>query len=226
MKNKILKLIGTLISASIILSCVSPSVFATENTSTNTVQNSAPLYEDVFVPVEVFYGDSVHAWTYRSSIILMYHDSEHSDPYLPGSELEVGEKIYYDLIAFSGSYVTKVEYNSREITVTDEYFILNELCRWGIIPIETIAGDFNRDTRVNMKDVMWILRHCAGLKDFDNEEFTYEEHFDEGDYNRDGKISLLDASAVLKMLAGLEEKYGGSQTDFEIIDTNPDIVKE
>lgn len=227
MKNKAAKLIGTLLSASILLSCVSPAVSALdiETTSTNTVQNLASLYEDVMVPVEVFYGDSVHSWLYGSSIILMYRDSEHTDPYLPGSELEVGEKIYYDLIAFSGNYVTEVEYDSRKLTVTDEYFILNEWCRQGITPIETLAGDFHRDRCVDMKDVALILRYCAGLKEFDDENFTYDDHFDEGDYNRDGEIDNSDVAMLIRVLAGLEERYGGVQTDFEIMDRNPDIVK-
>lgn len=54
MKNKTAKRLGTLILVSILLSCVSPIVSATEDTST---QDSEQLYEDVFIPVEVLYED-------------------------------------------------------------------------------------------------------------------------------------------------------------------------
>lgn len=155
----------------------------------------------------------------------MYHDSEHTEQILWEDDLEIGKKVYYEIISeeAGGCYVSQLSYDSRGFSsITDEYFVLSDKSYISSLDIRDIcAGDFNRDNRLDLKDVALIIRYCAGLKEFDDKNFRYEYHFDWGDYNRDDEIDHSDVAALIRVLAGLEERYGGVQTDFELHDIAP-----
>ncbi|MBR0303402.1 MAG: dockerin type I repeat-containing protein, partial [Clostridia bacterium] len=74
-------------------------------------------------------------------------------------------------------------------------------CRWFLQRegVDTgIAGDANGDGSLDMKDVLLMRKHIAGI------DTIPDEFLDRADYNRDGEISMKDVLAMRRHIAGID----------------------
>ena len=72
--------------------------------------------------------------------------------------------------------------------------------------VPRLAGDANMDQRVNVADVMLVVRYVL---EEDIEVFSYRN----ADCNEDGEVDITDAICIVKMVLGDEEDESGDEED-------------
>lgn len=115
---------------------------------------------------------------------------------------EEGRKIYVDVV-YPNSNDSGFEFDDpffiRIVTLKSN--VLTG-CRWFLIKEgglpEGVAGDANGDDSLDMKDVLLMRKHIAGI------DTIPDEFLDRADYNRDGEISMKDVLAMRRHIAGID----------------------